>query len=198
MDTLTLHAFGDNDRSGKVRWTCAELGIPVIERRLRFPEQRQEPYLSLNPLGAVPCVEYRGQTLGESTAICQWLAEEHGSALTRPVGHPQRLEYLWWISATSETCEVRLVDASVSKIGLLPPEVEAIQGRMVKRRIRALAAKAPEQGYLLGEFSLADIFLAYSVRLGRSLGYLDPELGAAWYQRVRARPAAQTARFFPE
>ena len=36
-DTVELYGFGDNDRSGKVRWTATELGLPVEEQRLRPP-----------------------------------------------------------------------------------------------------------------------------------------------------------------
>lgn len=52
-DVLHLYGFGDVDRSGKVRWTAAELGIPVEEKRVAFPEHRQPDYLAKNPLGAI-------------------------------------------------------------------------------------------------------------------------------------------------
>ncbi len=67
----------------------------------------------------------------------------------------------------------------------------------MKHKIRALAQRLPEEGYLLGDFTLADLFLAYSMRLALSVGLLDEGAGGAWYERVKARPAARQARFFP-
>lgn len=197
MDVLHLYGFGDNDRSGKVRFTAAELGIPVEEHRVGFPDHRKEPYLSRNPFGAVPSITYRGRTMSESTAICQWLAEEHG-ALTIAPGDPRRADYLWWISASTESCEGRLVDAAVSAIGLVPKEVFDQQAPMVKRRIRALVAHLPDEGFVCGDdFTVADICVAYSVRLGLATGLLDADAVGSWYERVKARPAAAKARFFP-
>lgn len=193
-DVLHLYGFGDSDRSSKVRWTAAELGIPVEERRVAFPDHRKPPYLDKNPLGAIPTVEWRGRTMGESSAICTWLAETEGSSLVVPAGDSRRADYLWWVAASTESCEGPLVQCAVSKGGLLPPTYLEQQAPMVKHKVRAIAERLPAEGYLLGDFTLADIFVAYSMRLALSVGLLD-EVGP-WYERLQARPAAQQARFF--
>ena len=195
-EALELYSFGDTDRSGKVRFLAAELGIEVVERRVGYPEHRQPDYLDKNPLGVIPTAVWRGRTMGESTAICRWLAETEGPHLVVPPGDARRPDYLWWMSASVETCEGPLVQCVVSKAGLLPPEVFERQAPMVKHKIRALAARLPATGYVVGDFSLADICVAYSVRLALGVGLLEEGAGGAWLERMKARPAAEVARFF--
>jgi glutathione S-transferase len=55
----------------------------------------------------------------------------------------------------------------------------------------------PANGYICGDFTLADIFAAYVLRIGVQAGLLSLEGNLADYlRRLMTRPAAQAARFF--
>ena len=55
----------------------------------------------------------------------------------------------------------------------------------------------PQEGYICGEFSLADICAAYVLRIGVQAELLPLEGTLESYlRRLMARPAAQAARFF--
>jgi glutathione S-transferase len=55
----------------------------------------------------------------------------------------------------------------------------------------------PEDGFICGRFSLADICAAYVLRIGVEAGLLPMEGAlAAYLENLMARPAARAARFF--
>ena len=72
--SITLYSFGDNDRSGKVRWTAEELGYQVEEMRVELGDQHKPEYLKLNPYAQIPAALIDGQPYYESMAICLALA----------------------------------------------------------------------------------------------------------------------------
>ena len=127
-ESITLYGFGDNDRSGKVRWVAAELGLTVDERPVGFGEHRKPPYTDVNPLGQVPTVVIRGETYLESTAICHVLAK----AFDTPklwVGRdkPDRTSYLFWLSAFGELLEGRLVECAIPVLRVEDVPVAAVE-----------------------------------------------------------------------
>ncbi len=197
-ESITLYGFGDNDRSGKVRWVAAELGLEVEERRLTPGEHRKSPYADLNPLLQIPTAEFRGETLLESTAICQVLAE----AFDEPklwIGprEPGRKEYLFWLAAFGETLEGRLVESAVSRAGILPPEHFSLHEKPLRFKLRALSKMLPAAGYLCGErFTVADVLAGYSLRLALAVGLVERDAIEPYFGRLVARDAARTARVF--
>lgn len=195
--TLTLYSFGDFDRSSKIRWLAAELGLEVVEERVGFPAHQHPGYLDLHPFGQVPTVVVDGQVLTESTATLEWLAETvaDGRLAVLP-GAPERSDYLRWRSLFAETFEGRLVDIAISRNGLLPASVGDFQSRMVKRRLQTLAGLLPQEGWLCGErFTVADIVAGYSLRLAVDNALLEREQ-LPYLDRLVARPAARESRMF--
>ncbi len=197
-ETIVLYSFGDFDRSGKVRWLAAELGLDVEERRVKPGEHRAGPYLEKNPLGQIPTVEFRGETLLESTAICQLLAE----AFDEPklwVGprEPERASYLFWLGLLGENLEGRLVECAVSRAGILGPEYFALHERRLRSKLEALASMLPKEGYLAGDrFTVADILAGYVLRLAIGCELVDRDAVEPYYGRLVSREAAETSRFF--
>lgn len=198
MPSIRLHSLFDGDRSGKIRWTANELGIEVEEVRVRPPAHRQRPFLDLSPLGVVPVVEFEGQVLRDSTAICQLLAETVSAPeLTIAPGDPRRADYLTWIHSVTSDFESKLVECAISKAGMLPPEVFTGHERLMRRRLAVLTDLLPAQGHLCGDrFTLADIHTGYSVRLAVQTGLLDRADVEPWMSRVAERPAARASRCF--
>lgn len=197
-ESITLYGFGDNDRSGKVRWVAAELGLTVDERPVGFGDHRKPPYTEVNPLAQVPTVVFRGETYVESTAICHVLAEAFDAPkLWVGRGEPGRATYLFWLSAFGELLEGRLVECAISKAGIVGPEYFDLHHKAVSFKLRVLAEKLPKTGYLVGEsFTVADVLAGYSLRLAVRCGLIAREAVEPYFGRLVARPAAQASRIF--
>ena len=197
-ETLELYSFGDVDRSGKIRWIAEELGLDLVENKVGFGEHRRDPYLQLNPLGQIPTVRFRDRVLIESTAIGHHLVEAFDEPkLWIGRGEPGRDDYLFWLAAFSETLEGRLVEAAVSKAGLLGPEYFALHERSCRRKLGVLADRLPDEGWLCGSaFTLADVAAGYNLRLGIQVGLLERDRAEPYLGRLISRPAARRSRIF--
>jgi glutathione S-transferase len=197
-ESITLYGFGDNDRSGKVRWLAAELGLAVEERPVEPGEHRKSPYTDLNPLAQIPTVQFRGETLIESTAICHVLAE----AFDEPklwIGprEPGRSTYLFWLAAFGELCEGRLVQCAVSRLGLLGPEYFDLHEKSLRAKLRALQKLLPGEGYLCAErFTVADVLAGYSLRLALQCQLVERAAIEPYFGRLVVRDAAKASRVF--
>jgi glutathione S-transferase len=205
MSTL-YHA--PNTRSIRVLWTLEEIGVRTDVKSLPFPPRLHRPdYLSVNPTGTIPTFVDGDRVLAESIAICEYLAEKHGSPLVVAPGEPERpqfLQWLWYGESTlmaplSVTARVRrmpktaggevgveavLADARASLVGRLSALEERLEGRDF------VAA---------GRLTLADISIGYPLHLVGVFG-LDEVLGPrvmAYRERLRARPAYQKALTVP-
>ncbi len=197
-ETVRLYGFGVNDRSGKVRWLCHELGLQVDEQRLGLGAHREAPYSDLNPYGMVPTVQWRGETLIESTATCTYLAEQHPEAqLIVEPGHPERSTYLQWVALFAETLESRLVENLLAKFKMLPPAFLETTTPSLERRLPVVLSQLPRDGFLVADrFTLADIEAAYSLRLAIRAGLVELGAVAGYLEPLMQRPAAKAAEFF--
>ncbi len=197
-DSIKLYGFGDVDRSGKVRWVAAELGLAVDEMPVKPGANRRAPYTDLNPLAQIPTVEFHGETLIESTAICHTVAE----AFDEPklwIGprEPGRTTYLFWLAAFGENVEGRLVECAVSRAGILGPEYFALHEKTLRFKLGVLAKKLPAEGYLCGEqFTVADVLAGYSLRLAVQTDLIEREKVEPYFGRLVAREGAKTSRIF--
>ena len=101
------------------------------------------------------------------------------------------------MAISNASLETPAVNYFLSKRGLIDVRWMELLGEGLQLRISAFASEAPEEGFLCGDFSLADIFAGYVLRIGVQSGLLPKEGRLATYlDRLRARPAAQQARFF--
>lgn len=58
-------------RGGIVHWMLEELGEPYDTHWINYGEQMKGPeYLAVNPMGKVPALVHRGNTMSNSTYIC--------------------------------------------------------------------------------------------------------------------------------
>ena len=194
---IRIWSFADVDRSGKVRWTADELGYEIEEARIKPGEHTAEPYQALNPYQQVPTAELDGQTLIESTAICLALAERHPEAGLIPAGQPARDRFWQTISLAGTTLETPVVLYYLAKLGFVEPAWAELWAGPLQPRLTTFAASVPRDGYICGEFSIADICAAYVLRIGVQADLLSLEGKLeAYLRRLMERPAAQAARFF--
>lgn len=89
---LTVHHLGLS-QSERIVWLCEELGINYeLKRYQRRADNGHAPndYKALHPMGIAPVVTDGDLVLGESAAICEYIAVKHGqgrlpTARTMPV-----------------------------------------------------------------------------------------------------------------
>jgi len=194
---IKLWSFADVDRSGKVRWTANELGYTVEEQRIKLGQHTADPYRQLNPYEQVPTAEFDGQRMIESTAICLALAERHPEA--RLIPRQQRALDTFWqtISLASSTLEFPVVMYHLAHLGVIDKVWAELCSKPLGTRLPVFAAAMPGEGYICGNFSIADVCAGYVLRTGVQAGLLPLEDTLQTYLgRLAARPAAQAARFF--
>ena len=155
--SIRLYSFADVDRSGKVRWTAREIGLDVEDSRLELGEQSGEAYLQLNPYAQVPTAEIEGQSFVESTAICLILAERHPGIGLIPVEAEQREEFWQNVALATTTLEQPMVNYSLSKWGVIDERWAELLKEGLIPRLETFADSMPDEGYLHGAFTLADI-----------------------------------------
>jgi glutathione S-transferase len=195
--SISLYSFADVDRSGKVRWTASEIGLDVEEERLELGEHAGEAYLELNPYGQVPTADIDGQVFIESTAICLVLAERYPGIGLIPAEVHQREDFWQNVAVATTTLEQPVVNYALSKWGVVDGRWAELLGKALKPRLVTFAGTMPEEGYLHGAFTLADIFAGYVLRIGVQSGLLQKRGKLSDYvDRLRRRPAAVEARFF--
>jgi len=194
---IKLWSFADVDRSGKVRWTANELGYEIEEVRIKLGEHKAEPYTQLNPYGQVPTAEFGGTRMIESTAICLALAERHPEAGLLPRDQAARDRFWQTVSLASSTLEFPVVMYYLAELGIADKTWEPLCTGPLQARLPVFAAAMPAEGFICGDFSIADVCAAYVLRIGVQAKLLPLEgVLESYLGRLMARPAAQAARFF--
>lgn len=194
---MQLYSFSDVDRSGKVRWAASELGYEIEEKRLAFGEQAGPDYVALNPYKQIPTVIVEGEVMLESSAICITLAERHPEAGLIPSDPVARTRFWQMLNLSCTTLEQPVVSYILAQRGIFDERWIDLVGESTRGKLEAFVLEVPGQGFLVGAFSLADIFAAYVLRIGVQAGLIRFEGNlAAYLDRLRARPAAIDSRFF--
>ena len=189
-------------RSLRVVWALYELGVEAeIETRTFDRAKLKEPeYRALNPLGKTPVFFDNGERMIESVAIIEYLADKYaGGKLTRNVQDTDYGAYLQWMQF-GEAGMGGYVNMLIAQTALLPedqriPAMKVWATQEASNCLDFLEQNLKEDGYLLGDFSLADIavgYLLFLVKVTRN-GKLMGERTAAYFDRLTAREAWKRA-----
>ena len=194
----TLFIGSKNTSSWSLRpWLAmkmANLPFEEVLIALRRPETKEEikPH---SPSGKVPALRIeegaRVQTVWDSLAICETLAERHPGAHLWPADASTRAE------ARSVTAEMHsgfpdlrnALSMDIARRHPVPALDEAVQGqiaRIVAIWEAALMRYKNEAGFLFGEFSIADAFYAPVVTRFQTYGIPLPAVAQAYTQRIVA------------
>jgi glutathione S-transferase len=195
-------SIGPNPRVVKMFMAEKGIDLPRTEVDLRAAENRQEPYLKVNPSGQTPCLELdNGDRIAEISAICEYLEEKHPTPPLIGTNAEERAATRMWARRVDlKVCEPM---ANGFRFG------EGLA--MFKDRLRCLPEASPglkavaQDGiawvdanmkgpWIAGDrFTLADILLFAFMDFGAVVGQpIDTKNKKVvdWFERVKARPSA--------
>jgi glutathione S-transferase len=183
----------------KVCLVLEEKGLPYELTQLS-PHSDHPQFRAASPFGKIPGFADGDYTLADSSAIVAYVEAKHPETPMLPAEPRARGKAMWFDEFTDTIFGTaglkilfnRFVAPKLLKIPF--SEEAALQGEAeLPRSLDYIESVAPESGWLLGDFSLADISVA---SMFRSLTYvgLEPKAEthprtAAWYARVGERPA---------
>lgn len=185
----------------KVHLVAAEKGV-AVETVLGNPATPSPEFLAASPFRKIPALQDGDFTLTDSTAIAAYLDALQPAPAIYPAEAKARGRAIWFeefadtimTPAGGKVVFNRFVGPKF--LGLPGDEAAAAQGVIELEPIFDwFETQAPAQGWIVGQFSIADIACA---SVFRTLGYvgMEPDAAlrpatAAWFERVKARPAWQ-------
>lgn len=182
-------------RGQTVRWMLEEVGAPYDTQVLDYGStMKQEPYLSINPMGKVPAIVHKGKVVTEVAAICCYLADAFPDANLAPPPS-DRADYYRWIFFCSGPIEAAFSNKAV---GWEPtPERQRMFGygsyeAAVGNLERALTGKT----YIAADhFTAADLFVGAMVNFMLTFKLLEPTpVFSDYAQRMTDRDAYRRAK----
>lgn len=184
------------NRSFRVLWALEELGVPYANE----PEHPQSDGMrAANPSGKAPALVVDGETVIDSVAICQFLADRHG-ALTHPAGTVARAQQDSFLHFALDDFDGSAW--TLAKHSFVFPEEhrnkDAVRSGVSWDLTRAYAAFDARVGagpWLTGDtFTVADIITVHCAQwLSRASQVPQPDSMLALVERAVARPAYQRA-----
>lgn len=179
----------------RVLWMLEELAEPydVVPCAPRSPE-----ILAVNPEGKIPALVTDGETLTDSVAIVQYLADRHGR-FTAPAGTIARARQDGYTQFCVDEVEGALWTAG--KHSFVLPEAERVP--QIKQTARAEFARAMatlerrlgDRPFVTdGGFTVPDLLLGHCAGWATSAKFDLPggKVGA-YFERLRNRPALTAA-----
>jgi glutathione S-transferase len=169
----------------KVLWLVDELRLPHehIDAGGRFGGLDAPGFLAMNPHGKVPVIEDDGTVVWESHAILRYLAARHGGARWWPDDPAERSLAERWMDWSQTTLQPAFL------MGVFWGFYRTPAQRMLEDRY-----------YLLGDaLTLADIPAGTALYRYFALDIERPSVPnvAAWYSRLRERPAYRAHVMLP-
>jgi glutathione S-transferase len=197
-------SIGPNPRL--VRMFLVEKGIelPSVSVDIIAGENRQPPFLALNPAGGTPVLVLdSGEALAETTAICEYLEELHpqppliGStpqARARTRMWTRRIDLAVVQPMTNGFRAAEGLAMFQDRVRCLPQSADDLKAA-AREGLAWLEAQLGERPYIAGDtLTLADLLLYSFVEFGALVGQgLDPRHArlAAWHGRMAMRDSAK-------
>lgn len=185
----------------KVLLTADELGLPYDLDVWGLPHRDPSvaDFVALNPNAQVPVLIDGDFVLWESHAIMRYLIDKAGGADFLPKESRERAiaeQWLQWQATDLNFAWGYAVAARVRKLAGYDDEAQiAVSLERWTAKMRLFEARLAQTGaYAAGaDFTIADIALGLSVHRWFGGDFARPDLPhiAAYYERVRARPAAR-------
>jgi len=177
-------------RDIRLRWACAEAGLPYRIATVRFEDRSSPDHLARQPFAQVPALQDGEIRLFESGACLLHLAEKSEALMPRdPKGRAETLE---WVIAGLNSVE--MVSVPWWFIGRSSPPQNPLEGWLAARLSRLDAVLAQRDHLAAGRFTVADLLMADILRVPALRAALTPYPAlAAYTARILDRPAFREA-----
>ncbi len=190
----------------RVQFFLAEKGVEVerVQVNLMQGEHKTADYRAVSPNGRTPALQLDdGSTLCESVAICRYIEELHPEPCLFGRTPFERAHIEMW----NRMIELELMMPMAMAFRHTFPAMKALEDQVpefgdkqrvaAQKRIKRIEQQLGTQDYLVGSgFSIVDITAWCSFRFFRVAGFEigedQPKL-RAWFERIKARPAAAAA-----
>jgi glutathione S-transferase len=188
-----------------VRIFMAERGVevPKVTVDLRGGENRQAAYLTKNTAGQTPCLELDdGSVIAEITVICEYLDDITPGLSLFGANAREKAEARMWLRRIDLNIVEPLANGFRFSQGLklfqnrircIPQAADDLK-LTAQERLTWLDRQMAGKTWICGDrFTICDIFLYCFLAFGAAVGQpMNPENAniAAWFERVKARPAA--------
>lgn len=197
-------SIGPNPRVVRMFLVEKRLELPTIEVDIMAGENRQPPFLALNPSGSTPVLMLdSGEALAETTAICEYLEElqpqppligRTPQARARTRMWTRRIDLGIVQPMTNGFRAAEGLPMFKDRVHCLPQAADDLKAT-AREGLAWLEAQLGERPFIAGDApTLADIVLYSFVEFGALVGQgLDPghaRLGA-WHRRMAMRDSAQ-------
>ncbi|MEM9797690.1 MAG: glutathione S-transferase family protein [Pseudomonadota bacterium] len=197
---IQLYHFALSPFCRKVRLTLAEKKLDVELVDEKYWEQSSE-FLRRNPAGKVPVLRIDGQTLSDSTAICEYLEETVAEPALMPKDAARRAEMrrlvAWFDDKFHQEVTSKLVYERINKKLTRQGYPD---GANVKAGVKAIKFHLDYMGWLLDrnrwlagpDMTLADFAAAAHLSCLDYSSDVDWDRVASvrdWYAKIKSRPA---------
>lgn len=204
---LVLHGFSSSNYHNIVKLALLEKGLPFEEAIVYSGagERYRPEYLTLSPLGKIPCLQTDAGCISESRCIIDYLERVHPTPPlypNSPFGIAKLLELTQIIDLYLELAARRVI-ANYFARKPAPESVANDVRTTLSKGAKAVAKLASFEQFLLGDtFTAADIAAAIHFPMVRALssGVLECDpLGEipglpAYLERMEQRPTLQRIR----
>jgi glutathione S-transferase len=186
--------------SRKVRLVLAEKGIEVELIEERYWEVRPE-FLRMNPSGKIPVLKTGTITLGESSAICEYLDEIHPEPALIPTDIERRAETRrlasWFDDKFYHEVTLNLLGERTMKkvMGNGCPDSKNIKAgsKNIRYHMKYMEYLLDRRRWLAGDrLSIADFSAAAQISCLDYISDVDwnsYDLVKEWYAKIKSRPA---------
>ena len=169
-----------------------------FENIMVFPGTDTEEFLAMSPLGKIPAFEDGELRISDSSVICEYLDDKYPDIPTRPASAEDRARARWFEeygdSKLIELCAggiffERFVKKAMSMGETDEAKVSHTIEQLLPKEQDYLEKVLPENGFLVGDFGIADISIAGPFISAEHVGYAPdrnrwPKL-TAFIERVK-------------
>jgi glutathione S-transferase len=208
---LTLHHL-ETSRSQRILWMLEELALPYeLKRYARDPKTKLAPAAlkNVHPLGKSPVITDGDETIAESGAIIEYLAQRYAPHLIPDSGSQPHRQCRFWMHYAEGSLMpwllMKLVFTAIPKQPMpffVKPIAKAICTSVINKLIQPNLANAlpfidqhlSQNAWFAGKaISIADFQMSFAIEAALERGgdkTLYPHL-MAYHARLNARPAYQ-------
>lgn len=184
------------NRTMRVYWAMEEMGL---EYEMVLVSPRSDEVRQYNPSGKVPCLIFEGETIVDSVAIVQFLADKHQN-MTFPAGTIKRAHQDSFTQFCVDEIESALWTAAknsfIHPVEFRVPAIKPTVKYEFAKAMKTLETRLGGNEFVMGDtFTVPDLILGHCANWAKNAKFGYPEgLVGEYFDRILARPAYQRAK----